>query len=158
MGTRILLFSPTCPPSHDLAVTLPGIKENPPSWQIHLDNWQRRFPPNYFGEKILFHLGLFEIFVSSWLKQDFFNSDPISNLLTLHNLPSVPAAAVTTPKDYDLVLAAHDHRCVRRPLLPEKRDICLSLDKCNNCFLLYQIILKALLSEVFVLKVHLILL
>ena len=104
--------------------------------------------PHYFEGKIFFHLVLFEIFVSSWLKQNFVNSDHISWLLTLHNLLSVPAAAAT-PKNDDLVLAVHDHRCVRRPLLAEEKDI---------CFELYKVIFKALLSAVFVLRVHLILL
>ena len=94
------------------------------------------------------HLGLFEIFVSSWSKEDHVNSDHISRILTLHNLPSGLAAA-SAPKDHDLVLAVHDHRCVKIPLLSEKKYI---------CFELYKIIFKALLSDVLVLKVHLILL
>ena len=99
---------------------------------------------------MFFHLWLFEIFVSSWLKQDVVNYDQISNLLTLHNLSSGPAAAAgPASKDYDLVLAAHDHRWVIIPLLAEEKDI---------CFELYKNISKALLSKVFVLKKHLILL
>ena len=83
--------------------------------------------PHYFEGKIFFHLGLFEIFVSSWLKQDVVNSDQISNLLTLHNLPSLAAAAVASAaKDYDLVLTVHHHRCVRIPRLAEEKYIYLN--------------------------------
>ena len=76
--------------------------------------------------QIVFHLGLYEIFVSSSLKQDVINSDHIIWLLTLHNLPS-PAAGAATKNDY-VLLAVHDHRCVFRPLLAEKKYVFLSYD------------------------------
>ena len=68
-----------------------------------------------------FHLGLFEIFVSSWLKQDDINSDHIICLLTLHNLPSGHAAA--TAKDNYVFLTVHHHRCVIIPILAERKDV-----------------------------------
>ena len=75
---------------------------------------------------MFFHLGLFEIFVSSRIKHDVINSDQIIWLLTLHNLPSA-AAALATKNDY-VLLAVHDHRCVMKPLLAEKKDDSLSYD------------------------------
>ena len=78
--------------------------------------------------KRFFHLGLYEIFVSSWLKQDVINSDHIIWLLTLHNFPSLVsphcsgAAPAATKNDY-VLLTVHDHRCVFSPLLAEKKDV-----------------------------------
>lgn len=97
---------------------------------------------------MFFHLGLFEIFVSSWLKHNVINSDHIIWLLTLHNLPSLAAA-----KNNYVLLTVHDHRCVIRPLLTEKKDV-FELRWCNNCFELHNIILKASLSNVFVMKAN----
>ena len=71
----------------------------------------------------MFHLGLFEIFVSSWLKQDVINSDHIICLLTLHNLPSGRAVAAAAAKNNYVLLAVHDHRCVIVPRLAEKKDV-----------------------------------
>ena len=71
--------------------------------------------PTVFLVQIVLHLGLYEIFVSSWLKQDVINSDHIIWLLTLHNLPSLHAAAAATKKDY-VILAVHHHRCVLTPV------------------------------------------
>ena len=74
--------------------------------------------------QIVFHLGLYEIFVSSLLKQHVINSEHIICLLTLHTLPSGRAAAAVpaTKNDY-VVLAVHDHRCVMIPRLAEKKYV-----------------------------------
>ena len=65
----------------------------------------------------MFHLGLYEIFVSSSLKEDVINSDHITWLLTLHNLPSLGA------EDDYVLLAVHDHRCVIKPRFAEKKYV-----------------------------------
>ena len=72
----------------------------------------------------MFHLGLFEIFVSSSLKPGVINSDHITWLLTLQTLPSGRAAGAAK-NDY-VLLAVHDHRCVIIPRLAEKKYVFLS--------------------------------
>ena len=52
-----------------------------------------------------------------------FDSDHMSWLLPLHNLPSDAALAANYD---DLVLAVHHHRCVTTPLLAEDKDAGLS--------------------------------
>ena len=102
--------------------------------------------------QIAFHLGLFEIFVSSSLKQDVINSDHIIWLLTLHNLPSLDA------EDDYVLLAVHDHRCVIIlswvGCFAEKKYVFWAMMMLYICFELHNIILKALLSGVFVMKAH----
>ena len=44
-------------------------------------------------------------------------------VLTLHNLPSGDGVAALAAKNDDLVLTVHDHRCVIRPLLAEKKYV-----------------------------------
>ena len=63
-----------------------------------------------------------KIFVSLWLEQDVINSDHMTWLLTLHNLPGGLAAAVAAKED-DVCPTVHHNRCVIIPLLAEKKDV-----------------------------------
>ena len=79
-------------------------------------------------------------------------STPISWLLTLHNLPSLDA------EDDYVLLTVHDHRCVIIlswvGCFAEKKYVFWAMMMLYICFELHNIILKALLSGVFVMKAH----